>query len=354
MKLENYGIRGPALEWFESYLSDREQYVTVNGSNSSCLNVTCGVPQGSVLGPLLFLIFINDLPNSISVLSFYLFADDINIYFEAENLDKLQRIVNNELKKVKQWLDVNKLSLNIDKTNFIIFKFPQHSSLGTVNIKIGNQPVKQFRYVKFLGVLLDENLSWKYRLSELSKKLARTCGMLFKIRHCLPVDVMICLYNSLFPSFLQYGMVAWGLTYKFHIKPIHLLQKRVVRAIAFEHFTSPSTPGADWLVGQLGWGPKGPPQQGFPWAPSVMEEKYFKWVIFDELYDNDKNNQFQSTKNWFKGHVIILSTVITVCQTVENVKRLHVDPSLRDKGAAKFQLALSRFRLVGELMNLQM
>ena len=168
MKLENYGIRGPALEWFKSYLSDREQYVTVNGSSSSCLNVTCGVPQGSVLGPLLFLIFINDLPNSTSVLS-YLFADDTNIYFEPENLDKLQRIVNNELKKVKQWLDVNKLSLNIDKTNFIIFKSPQHSSLGTVNIKIGNQPVKNSRYVKFLGVLLDENLSWKYHLSELSK-----------------------------------------------------------------------------------------------------------------------------------------------------------------------------------------
>ena len=177
MKLENYGIRGPALEWFKSYLSDREQYVTVNGSSSNCLNVTYGVPQGSVLGPLLFLIFINDLPNSTSVLSFYLFADDTNIYFEAENLDKLQRIVNNELKKVKQWHDVNKLSLNIDKTNFIIFKSPQHSSLGTVNIKIGNQPVKQSRYVKFLGVLLDENLSWKYHLSELSKKLARTCGM---------------------------------------------------------------------------------------------------------------------------------------------------------------------------------
>ena len=123
-----------------------------------------------------------------------------------------------------------------------MFKFPQHSSLGTVNIKIGNQPVKQPRCVKFLGVLLDENLSWKYHLSQLSKKLARTCGMLFKIRHFLHVDVMICLYNSLFSSFLQYGIVAWGLMYNVHIKPIHLLQKRVVRAIAFEHFTSPSTP----------------------------------------------------------------------------------------------------------------
>ena len=134
------------------------------------------------------------------------------------------------------------MSLNIDKTNFILFKSSQHSSLETVNSKIGNQPVKQSRYVKFLGVLLDENLSWKYHISELSKKLARTCGMFFKIRHFLPVDVMICLYNSLFSSFLQYGIVVWGLTYDVHIKPIYLLQKRVVKAIAFEHFTSPSTP----------------------------------------------------------------------------------------------------------------
>ena len=120
-----------------------------------------------------------------------------------------QRIVNNELKKVKQWLNVNILSSNIDKTNFIIFKSPQHLSLETVNIKIENQPIKQSRYVKFLGVLLDENLSWKYHLSELSKKLARNCGMfnVFKIRNFLPVDVMICLYNSLFSSFLQYGIV---------------------------------------------------------------------------------------------------------------------------------------------------
>ena len=186
MKLEHYGIRGTSLDWFESYLSDRKQCVLVNGSHSCYLNVTCGVPQGSVLGPLLFLIYINDLPLSSSKLAFYLFADDTNIYCESESLDQLQSVVNRELKKVKMWLDVNKLSLNIDKTNFIIIKSPQHSSPETICIKIGKFPIKQSHYVKFLGVLLDESLLWKYHLTELSKKLARTCGMFFKIDTSCP------------------------------------------------------------------------------------------------------------------------------------------------------------------------
>ena len=143
----------------------------MNGSNSSCLSVTCGVPQGSVLGPLLFLIYINDLPRSSSKLTFYLFPDDTNIYYESNNLDMLQSTVNKELNKMKMWLDVNKLSLNIDKTNFIIIKSPQHFIAEAVSIKIGNLPIRKTSYVKFLVVLLDENLSWKYRLTEFSKNL---------------------------------------------------------------------------------------------------------------------------------------------------------------------------------------
>ena len=242
MKLEHYGIRGTSLDWFESYLSDRKQYVSVNGSNSDYLNVTCGVPQGSVLGPLLFLIYINDLPLSSSKLTFYLFADDTNIYCESESLTQLLSVVNKELKKVKTWLDVNKLSLNIDKTNFIIFRSPQHSFSEIVCIKFGKFPIKQTSYVKFLGVLLDENLSWKYHLTELSKKLARTCGIFFKVRHVLPINILILLYNSLFSPFLQYGILVWGLTFESYINPVFLLQKRVIRAIAFEHFTSSTTP----------------------------------------------------------------------------------------------------------------
>ena len=89
---------------------------------------------------------------------------------------------------------------------------------------------------------MDENLSWKYHLIEFSKKLARTCGMFFKVRHFLPIDVLICLYNSLFSPFLQYGILVWGLTHKTYINPVFLLQKRIIRAMSFEHFTSHSAP----------------------------------------------------------------------------------------------------------------
>ena len=144
--------------------------------------------------------------------------------------------MNKELKRVKIWLDVNKLSLNIDKTNFTIFKPPQRSSPESTSVNIGKIPVKQTCYV------LDENLSWKYHLTELSKNFARASGIFFKVRHFLPIDILVCLYNSLFSSFLQYGILGWGLTNEPHISPLFLLQKRVVTVILFENFTEPSTP----------------------------------------------------------------------------------------------------------------
>ena len=160
-KLYHYGERGIVLNWFESYLTNRQQFVSINGYSSNPGVIVCGVPQGSVLGPLLFIIYINDLPN-VSKLSFFLFADDIKT---------VNHIINRELLKVKSWLEVNKLSLNIEKTNFVIFCSPRKNLVDHVNIKFGKKPVSRSRYVKFLGLLMDENLSWKYH-TELTKKLS--------------------------------------------------------------------------------------------------------------------------------------------------------------------------------------
>ena len=154
-KLEHCGTRGNALSWFKSYLSDSRQFFSINGSSSTLMRTTYGFQQGSVLGPLLFRIYFNELP------------------IVKTNLAKM---VNKELKLVKRWLDVNRLSLNISKTNYFIF----HSSIkipeGT-SIRTGRKHLAKAKYVKFLGPLLDEYLSWKLHLSELTKKLARTCGI---------------------------------------------------------------------------------------------------------------------------------------------------------------------------------
>ena len=109
------------------------------------------------------------------------------------------------------WLDVNKLSLNIDKTKHVSFKSPQHSHAYTTNSEIGSLPFKNTCYGKFHGILLDKNISWKYHLTELSKKLARTCVMFFKVRYFFPIEVLICLYSSLSSPFIQYGILVWGL-----------------------------------------------------------------------------------------------------------------------------------------------
>ncbi|MCP4484330.1 MAG: reverse transcriptase family protein [Flavobacteriaceae bacterium] len=241
-KLEHYGIRGTALAWFESYLTNRRQSVSINGYSSSMCSISCGVPQGSVLGPLLFLIYINDLPNVSSMLSFFLFADDTNIYLEAGDLNSLTQTINKELSKVKSWLDCNKLALNIDKTNFVLFHSPRKILPDQINIKFGHKKVSRAKYVKFLGILLDEHLSWKYHITELHKKLSKTSGIFFKIRHYIPLQPLISLYHSLFSSFLSYGITAWGLTYGTYLKPLFLLQKKILRCISFQNFIAPSAP----------------------------------------------------------------------------------------------------------------
>ena len=126
-KLDYYGIRGVTKDWFTSYLTNRYQYVSLGQTESELLSVSCGVPQGSVLGRLLFLIYINDFSKCSEILDFHLFADDANLFYKHKNLKVLESKVNNELVNIHTWLSANKLSLNIDKSNFIIFHPPQKS-----------------------------------------------------------------------------------------------------------------------------------------------------------------------------------------------------------------------------------
>ena len=169
-KLEHYGIRSVPLEWFRSYLTNRKQYVSVCGNTSETLEITCGVPQGSVLGPLLFLLYINDLPSVSRKLTFFLFADDTNIYCESSDVVDIQKTVNKELRNVREWLEANRLALNIEKTNFVIFYSPRNKPDMNFVLKFGRKKIIQETCVKFLGLLLDSHLSWKPHITELAKK----------------------------------------------------------------------------------------------------------------------------------------------------------------------------------------
>ena len=158
-KLQHYGIRGLALDWIRNYLNDRYQFVEYNGIQSSSNEIKCGVPQGSILGPLFFLLYINDICNVSSILNFILFADDTNLFLSHNDLSFMMNTINSELLKLSEWFKANKLSINIQKSSYMIFKTRQKRYIPEFSIEINNTKIKRVNEVVFLGVVLEENLS---------------------------------------------------------------------------------------------------------------------------------------------------------------------------------------------------
>ena len=230
-KLEHYGIRGNALIWFKSYLANRKQYVSLNGECSESKYITCAVPQGSCLGPLLFLIYINDLPNISEVLHFYLFADDTNIYYEAETVKKLETVLNRELRKLDTWLMVNRLSLNIVKTKFLVFHPYNKPMKQRITLKIHKKVIAESDYIKYLGIMINSTLSWNIHINKISKTISRATGLLYKIRPFINNKILKMLYYSLVYPHLNYVTEVWGSADPVHLNRIFILQKRIVRML---------------------------------------------------------------------------------------------------------------------------
>ena len=181
-------------EWFKSYLSNRKQFVTIGNVNSDMMSIPMGVPQGSVLGPLLFLLYLNDLPKCSSVLDFHLFADDTNLFYSSGSLLDIETTVRSELELVHKWLCCNQLSLNIEKSNYVIFHAPQKKTTYRVNLSLHNIPLKQESSTKYLGILIDENLNWKSHVSYIESKIKRGVGVISKLRHTVTRGILINLY----------------------------------------------------------------------------------------------------------------------------------------------------------------
>ena len=236
-KLNYYGARGVMYNWFKGYLTNRKQLVRVNGHCSSFSSITCVVPQGSILGPLLFLVYINDLPYASSKLKFILFADDTSILFRTKNPSSIVPLLNDELILVSNWFKINKLSLNVKKTNFMIFQ-NRTQSYKDLEINVNGSPIKQTNNIKFLGLLIDPHLSWKDHINHLCNKLSRIVGVLYRVRFQLPSKILLTLYNSLIFSAISYCNIVWGNTFSTYVNKLFILQKRTIRLITSTDYSA--------------------------------------------------------------------------------------------------------------------
>ncbi|KAL1447934.1 hypothetical protein WDU94_000587 [Cyamophila willieti] len=234
-KLPYYGVSGNSLQWFSSYLRDRSQITKIsyveNGVKlsafSSVQDIKSGVPQGSVLGPLLFLVFINDLIHSTDQASFTLFADDTTVLVSGRTEEDVFIKANKVLSDICGWFTANRLKLNQDKTSYLYFNPHRDDSLPS--IKAHNITVNPNNDVKFLGLFVDKNLKWVPHIIYLSKKLATACFAICAVRKNITSHPALLTYFSYFHSLMSYGLLYWG--FSPHASTVFLYQKRAVRSI---------------------------------------------------------------------------------------------------------------------------
>jgi hypothetical protein len=241
-KLERYGIRGVALNWVKSYFNNRTQFVQYNKFSSARIAIQCGVPQGSILGPLFFILYINDLPNASHLVKPLLFADDTSICYASSDPIVLATVLNEALLNISTWMKANKLSVNIDKTNYIIFQPTQKKSTYEILLLLDDRLITQKKQIKFLGVLLDENLSWKPHINYVCKKVSKSIGVIYRARFNLSKSTKLSLYYTLIYPYLIYCNTIWSSTYVSNLKRLQILQKRIVRLLTSSSFLAHTAP----------------------------------------------------------------------------------------------------------------
>ena len=233
-------MHGLANEWFKSYLSNRKQYVSINGYHSNLADVKFGVPQGSVLGPLLFLIYINDLNHALKFCKVHHFADDTNLIHFSKSVNRLNKHVNLDLKNLTYWLNANKIALNVKKTELVIFKHQRKKLDSPIKIKLNRKRLYPSKSVKYLGIKIDESLNWKQHIHDIAIKLNRVNALLYTIRNFVNRHILRTIYFAIFDTHLNYGNLTWD--QNLNAVSFVVLQKKDLRIMNIHSRDSHSSP----------------------------------------------------------------------------------------------------------------
>ena len=235
-KLHGYGVRGIAYEWFRNYLTGRKHRVKIGDTLSDLTEISVGIPQGSVLGTLLFLIYINDLPKISTVFHTVLFADDTCFTLAGDNFDDLIATFNNELNIFSNWLIINRLTINHEKTVAINFSLKKAFNINVNMLRINNHQLNYVESTKYLGIMLDKNLTFREHIEYICNRISKSIGIMFRLSVCTPENVLRSLYNSLISPYLMYCNLIWGNAADVHLNRLLMLQKRALRIITFSEY----------------------------------------------------------------------------------------------------------------------